>query len=146
MKRTPELHGLSEDHHAALVLARKARLAGTQGDDGTLSPDEVWAEVKARFARDLEPHFAVEERVLAPLLEAKGESEPVARMLADHQALRDCLRNHAEGTKASLLHFGQLLEQHIRFEERELFALAEKVLKPHELDAIRRARPHSRER
>lgn len=144
MKRTPELHGLSEDHHDALVLARKARRAGV--GEGALSLTEVWAEVEARFASDLDPHFDVEERILAPLLEAQGASEPVSRLLAEHQALRNCLHADGERTAASLLQFGQLLEQHIRFEERELFALAEEVLRPHELAAVGMARPHSRDR
>lgn len=142
MKRTPELHGLSEDHHSALVLARRARKAGA--GEGARSPEEVWAEVEVRFASDLEPHFAVEERVLAPMLVAKDETKAVMRLLAEHQALRDCLGKTAGRTKAGLLQFGQLLEQHIRFEERELFPLVEKVLPPHELAAVGKARPHSK--
>ena len=55
MKRHPSLASLSRDHHRALVLARDVRRA---------LPDAsaLVADVRRRFARELEPHFAIEER------------------------------------------------------------------------------------
>jgi hypothetical protein len=133
MQRAPELVPLSHDHHRALVLARRCRwaVAGRQG----LSPAAVWAEVREVFAAELEPHFRIEETLLLPALEAVGEAEAVRRTRADHEVLRGMIA--AESLDADALErFGEVLDAHVRFEERELFEVAQARLTRAQLGAV----------
>lgn len=135
MKRIPELRGLSEDHHHALVLARRARRAAA--GQARLSPEDAWAEVERRFQVELEPHFRIEERFLAPALEALGEVQLVRRLDDEHRALRAAV--DGARTAAGLERFGELLEEHIRWEERELFETAQQRLGAEALAAVAQA-------
>jgi hypothetical protein len=137
MKRVSELQALSQDHHHALVLARKAKKAGS-GEDG-FSTRDMWADIEARFKTELEPHFQIEESLIASNLETQGEFQLVKRLYEEHEALRQFLIPGSGRTSADLQSFGELLEKHIRFEERELFEAAQNSLSPDELRAVARA-------
>lgn len=121
-KRDARLRELSSEHHAALVWARRLR----RGLDR-----QPMAE---RFARELEPHFAIEETILAPALRESGEHALVDRLLAEHATLRR-LAAADDAHEA----FGTALHDHVRFEERELFPRCEAVLADAVLDAVLRA-------
>lgn len=129
MKRSAGLSGLARDHHAALVLAREAQRAAT--DCAALV-----ARLRAAHAAALEPHFDIEERLLLPALEAAGEGAAAARTRAEHEALRAALAALDAADPATLRHYGELLQAHVRYEDRELFGLAERVLAPALLEAI----------
>lgn len=129
MKRSPELRSLSSEHHGALVLAVKARKAAASGDVSAF-----WEHLRERFAIELEPHFQAEERSLLPALERAGEDALVARTLAEHREMRECLAGTADA--ANLMRFADLLERHVRFEERELFEVAQQRLSEMELEHI----------
>ena len=143
MKRSQELIALTREHHHALVLARRAIVAARE----PAAAQALAAQLEQLFARELEPHFQVEEQRLLPALRAAGESEHAARTLEEHQQLRALARAGAGGDAASLLSFGQLLEAHVRYEERELFPRAEAILPAHALAAVAagaaaKSRPH----
>ena len=124
MKRSPALVPLSREHHTALSLARRVEKAMGGGTPEDLQ--EAAALVVAGFAADLAPHFAEEERWLLPTLSAAGEQRLVDRTLADHWRL-GTLAQEIERTPdaARLQEFAQRLRDHVRFEERELFATFE---------------------
>jgi hemerythrin-like domain-containing protein len=128
VKRVAPLRDLSDDHHTGLVLARRCRTAG--------EPHErVWDQVREAFSSHLEPHFQIEERHLLPALVAIGEATAASRIREDHAALRDMLKaKHPD--RALLGQFGELLESHIRFEERQVFERTQHRLPPHALEAI----------
>jgi len=134
LKRFPELRDLSVDHHHGLLLARKAKLVAS-GDEDT-SPDGMWNEISERFRFELEPHFKVEEEALVPALESHGKHEMARRLLQEHRDLRGYVAPGSGRTLENLGKFGELLERHIRFEERELFETAQKILTSEELGAI----------
>lgn len=142
MKRLPELRDLSVDHHFGLLLARKAKLVASGEDDTPL--EEMWKEVEDKFRFDLEPHFKVEETAICPALESHGEHELVQRLLREHQDLREILMPGIERTTTNLAKFGTLLEGHIRFEERELFEVAQKILTSSELLVVAKASQNRR--
>lgn len=140
MKRCDGLAPLSREHHAALVLAKTLTAAhsGHGSDAGLL------AAVLLRFDRELEPHFRVEEQALLPLLKAAGEIELVARTLREHTDLRDLIRRIRARDEACLHPFGAKLDAHVRFEERALFAVAERVLAPEALARVADRATHPR--
>lgn len=137
MKRIPELHGLSADHHHGLVLARRLRQAAA--GTGKLSVEQAWGEAEREFERELKPHFRIEEEILAPALEDIGESGLVDRMRRDHEQLRSALAPSSDRSAASLDQFGEMLERHIRFEETRLFAAAQDRLTQETLQAVAKA-------
>ena len=123
MKRHPELLQLSREHYGALKLARDARRAAESG-----KPDDVAAlaqRVARVFAAELDPHFHIEEQGILVLLVKAGQHELVARTLADHGELRRLAGMLATPEADTLLRFAELLGTHVRFEEREVFAVAQ---------------------
>jgi hemerythrin-like domain-containing protein len=142
MKRNTHLQPLSDDHHAALVLARRIGLAAQQ-DPERDALTKTWEDLRWRFARELEPHFRVEEERLFAQLESTGESALVERARADHARLRELV--HAEADPIVATQFADLLHRHVRFEERELFPRAERMLPLPALEAAGQAALAARE-
>lgn len=124
MKRHIHLHGLTSDHHHALVLARRIREATERrAIDAALVRD-----ARRRYDEELSPHFAVEEEELLPALGPAGRQDLVDRTLAEHKALREQLAAAEAGKVGCLSQFGALLEAHVRFEEGELFPACEALV------------------
>jgi len=97
-------------------------------------PEKFWAQVAERFRVEIDPHFRIEEEHLLPALTQAGESDLVARTARDHVELRSLIERDA--APETVLRFGERLDAHVRFEERELFPRAEAVLPAEALDAI----------
>jgi hemerythrin-like domain-containing protein len=131
MKRHPALAKLSREHHFALVLAKRAESV----DEGE-SLAGLASETADAFAREIAPHFLIEERILLPALEEAGQKDHAARTLEEHDALRKLADRLVIGGMDVLRAFGELLERHVRFEERELFPLIESALTQEMLEKI----------
>lgn len=129
MKRDHRLHGLSSDHHHALVLARElSQGTGPQG-----------AALQRRFAKELEPHFHIEEELLLPALRAAGCADLADRTAEEHAALRALVAQARD--EASARRFGALLQAHVRFEEAEVFPACEARLPAGVLAEVARRAP-----
>jgi hypothetical protein len=133
VKRIEQLADLSRDHHQGLVIARKARRAATEGE---FAVARSWTRISRRFEAELEPHFALEEEYLLPVLESGGMEQWAERVCSEHARLRALMGASADRTAANLLEFGELLECHIRFEERELFETAQDQIPPAAFDRL----------
>jgi len=136
MNRIEDLRALSDDHHTALVLARRCQQVA-QGKL-SLSVETVWEHVLTAFSSHLEPHFQIEESFLLPALEVLEEFELVARIRSDHARLR-ALRDTTPLTQKLVEEFGRSLESHVRFEEREVFEHTQDRLPKAALRAIAKA-------
>jgi len=124
MKRDTRLHGLTSDHHHALVLSRRIREVAARGRlDSALCADAT-----RRYETELSPHFAVEEDELLPALRGGGRQDLVDRTLGEHAAIRASLAEAEAGDLRALEQFGVLLEAHVRFEEGELFPACEAIV------------------
>src|ERR1044071_4045221 len=134
MKRHPALMLLSQDHHHGLALALRCRKQSL----GQLKP--MGAEGRRARAREVREcvsasllrHFRAEEEIVFPLLQG-GTPETAALiqdLVAEHERIRTAERGLQSETGLAKLLFdaGDLLERHIRKEERELFPLVEKRL------------------
>lgn len=126
MKRHVALQHLSREHHQALKLARLACFAADSGSPEAIT--QAAGTINERFPDELEPHFQTEEDDLLPTLGALGEQDLVVRTLAEHSELRQLNRQLVEPDGATLARFGNLLREHVRFEERELFETAQTLL------------------
>ena len=141
MKRFPELKSLSSDHHRALVLAKKAKKAGAEPSSTELSSTElsvtdVWSEMERYYSNELEIHFKQEEDNIAPHLQRIGKADLLERLVAEHKELRSYFMAGADRTVGTLNSLGRLLEQHVRFEERELFNVVQDLFSQEELTLI----------
>ncbi|MCL6264715.1 hemerythrin domain-containing protein [Craterilacuibacter sp. RT1T] len=121
MRRSPELVHLSREHHAALVQAK--RIKGSNSSTDVL---EVWPSVA--FLTELEAHFDAEETMFAQYLVHLPRL--AGQFSDDHKTLRALMRQLHAGKLAALLAFGERLEAHVRFEERELFPALEGLIHP----------------
>jgi hypothetical protein len=131
LRRHPRLRGLSDDHHTALVLAIRCKRADVE----TLPA--LWASLQEISTAHLEPHFLIEEQHLLPALEQIGEHAMAKRIGDEHARLR-ALTATAAPTAEIVLTFGQLLEAHVRYEEREVFERTQDRLPEETLAEIER--------
>jgi hemerythrin-like domain-containing protein len=136
MQRIAELVALSHDHHSALVLARRCRQSRKTGAE--VGVEEAWRQVLEAFPRHLEPHFTIEEKHLLPALEKAGEEALVQRVREDHAALRALVAEPA-ADPVRVERFGATLEAHVRFEEREVFEVAQRKLAAPALEEVAEA-------
>lgn len=138
MKRDLRLHGLSSDHHHALVLGRRLTLHATAWTDAD------GAALQRQFDGELEPHFRVEEEVLLPALRAAGAGDLVERTLEDHAVLRALVARARQGDFHAARAFGERITAHVRFEENELFPACEQRVPADVLDEASRRAPKGR--
>ncbi|SES65591.1 Hemerythrin HHE cation binding domain-containing protein [Nitrosomonas marina] len=138
MKRNTALKALSIEHHHGLVLANKAKKAVMQ-ELGNDDLQIVWNELQEHADEVLISHFEIEESYIAAAFTALGDphlKQLADRLIAEHAALRQLLSPDTPRSAASLKQLGELLQRHIRFEERELFEAAQTVLDEDTLQAI----------
>ena len=128
MKRHEQLQDLSREHHLALKLALLARRA-LESDD-PLKIQAAAATCATAFVSHLEPHFVREETDVLPMLAQAGETALVERTLSEHDEMRRLAARLPTADPVTLERFGELLGAHVRFEERELFEVAQRHLEP----------------
>ncbi|HEY5326028.1 MAG TPA: hemerythrin domain-containing protein [Mucilaginibacter sp.] len=133
MKRNTNLQALSRDHHHGLLLAWKIR----QGLKFTADVQTIADYIAYFSATALFPHFDEEEnQILTYLVEGDLLKQ---RTLKDHENITRSIRQLAAAKDiepAILLKIAESIEQHIRFEERELFPYLEALLNPDQLSEI----------
>ena len=131
LRRHPALLSLSRGHHGALQLARGVQDGVSPHLRETLpaEPRALAAHVCRVFAETLAPHFDAEEAVV--LVAARGHGAELDAeceiVEGEHARLRAMIAELSAPTLADdaieplLDRFGQLLEAHVRREERSLY-------------------------
>ena len=142
MKRHPSLRQFSDDHHQGLVNARRLRKAASGEEANSAATARKFLEF---WQRDTTHHFRKEEEVLLPVLARYGGDlgeQPLLQMLTQHALIRGLamqLSDEFEQNKIredTLRNLGELLEAHIRLEERHVFPLIEQTLPEHALQEV----------
>lgn len=102
--------------------------------------NEAAAEARAFFADNLVRHFRAEEEALFPLMRSSvAESHTlIEELVKEHEKIRGVVATIAAGQELSksLFDLGDLLERHIRREERELFPLFEERVNAPEAERL----------
>jgi hemerythrin-like domain-containing protein len=143
--RHPSLIPLSQDHHHGLALALRCRkqALGQIKPMGIVGLRERAKEFRQFFACNLESHFRAEEEILFPYIRAQLPESIVIvdQLLGEHEQIRKATAQLEGGAGLGKIIFdlGDLLERHIRKEERELFPLLENHLGTKEAGEIGRA-------
>ena len=141
MKRHQSLIPLSQDHHRGLVLVQRIKLGRSK------SPRSGWPQDRCLqrdrtvefFDTELIHHFRAEEQFLFPLAEPYllPENEIVDLLRSQHFRLRGLVGQLREvlGSEVErlLLRFSDLLEVHIRKEERLFFEEVQRKIPEEEL-------------
>jgi hypothetical protein len=140
-RRHPGLVPLSEEHHHELAHARRFLRAVGAGPEERLAVASAYVE--AFFAETVE-HFRREEEILFPLYVRHAGSTPVLeRILGEHMQLHGLVRAlrveaaAGEIPPEALRTLGDLLRDHVRVEERELFEEIERIVPAAELEGLR---------
>lgn len=121
IKRHESLVPFSRDHYGGLVQAQHLTKAA-QTD--AVARRKVIAEFVDAWDGEIAQHFDDEERLLMDLMQEPDRD----KLRSDHEQIRrDAelvrqLRREVDPDPALLHRIGQRLEQHIRWEERQLFA------------------------
>lgn len=142
MKRHPSLHPLSEHHHHALVQALQIRRLQGQAPTAWRRAAKLFLQFWRRAGQK---HFREEEEILLPAYARHVPLTldlPVVRMLAEHAAIRAAVADleaalaAGQAVETHLTALGQLLHDHVRLEENEVFPRIEAALGPNGLGAL----------
>ena len=103
----------SKDHHHGLLLGWKLRTGHKKG----IGPLRMRMYSEWFYETHLKPHFELEEKYLFPVL--GNQHELVIKALDQHREIHSIMKHPLDETR--LMQLADVLEAHIRFEERELF-------------------------
>lgn len=127
VKRSKQLVKLSRDHHDALLFTWKIK----QGLKNEVSLNRIINYIDWFWTNHLKDHFDEEEKILLPYL--AGDDELADQLKAEHASIRNLISEKNEESIRSLV---DILNDHIRFEERKFFPHLEKLLSDQQLDKI----------
>jgi len=134
-KRHNSLIPLSREHHYGLLLCLRIRRGLEKQKE-----DQNWQRAKADdvvrfFDSDLVPHFRAEENVLFPTMRGLSAApELIEELLSEHRKIERLVeqlrQTDCDQLADRLIEFADLLESHIRKEERDLFPVYESLIPP----------------
>lgn len=132
--RSSELAVLSREHHVALELAlRLQRVVDVDAESVRHETLDFWRA-------DGCGHFRLEEELLLPAFvrHVGADDAGVLRVLVEHVEIRRRIGDleAAPVDAVALNALGELLRDHVRYEERTLFGRIEAALGADELDAL----------
>lgn len=129
LKRIKELQPLSHDHHHGLQLCWKIKTAFSKNID----LKRIKNYINWFYKTHLKSHFELEEKFVFPVLGSANEF--VEQALSDHYKLTK-LFTEENDLEQTFKNIAELLEQHIRFEERTLFPEIQKIASASQLADI----------
>lgn len=127
MKRNPHLQPLSHDHHQGLVFTRNLR----EGLNEHADPEVLREYATSFWKRHTRDHFELEEAHLLPLLRHLRASRLAWQLQKEHEQIANLLeqlRTPHPTMRTTLSVLAEVLTQHIRFEEQEVFPFLENHL------------------
>ncbi|KAA9038023.1 hemerythrin domain-containing protein [Ginsengibacter hankyongi] len=132
IKRSEHMLKLSKEHHSGLLFCWKIR----QGLKRGVTTERIIKYTQYFWSHHLDEHFREEETILfSPL-----KDELVQRAIEHHKQIKHTLGalqgSSADDAKQKLAQLANLVDDHIRYEERKLFPHLEKTLSDEQLNKI----------
>jgi hemerythrin-like domain-containing protein len=129
MKRHEALVHLSRDHHFGLLLVWKLK----QGLAKEVSVERMAKYISVFYQHHLKPHFFEEEETIFKIL---GEEHLLIKeAISQHRTFEKMILAGFKNTN-QIKKFRELLELHIRKEEREIFPEIENAATDEQLEAL----------
>lgn len=129
IKRHIALQPISHDHHFGLLVCWKIKAGLNKG----VEPERIKKFCNFFYEIHLNNHFIAEENYIFPVL---GKNDKlIKRAMKEHHLLRKLFKDK-NGDTQNLTLIEKHLEEHIRFEERELFSKVETVATEEHLQTI----------
>ena len=137
MKRAEALIGLSREHHQSLRLAKQCLNTAASGDQQAIA--DLCRHIADGFEQEWERHFRQEEiSIFSVTRQNEGEAKKLGiRLKNEHDRMREIAATFKQGDCRLLREFGELLKEHTRLEERQLFPLIEKTFDADQLAFIK---------
>ena len=131
MKRDTNIIPLSRDHHYGLLFCWKIRQGITKG----VELDRIRLYVLDFWKHHLEQHFREEETLLF-----KDVFDPLCvKVIEEHRQIQHLVQNIRNGgawVRSNYTVLADLLDKHIRFEERQVFPFLEQRLSAERLSEV----------
>ncbi len=149
IKRDKALHILSHDHHHGLILAQLVK-KGSPKYKNLPETTEGKKDYSIRFYNDeLIKHFEDEEKILLPVVNGKDDeiNNLIEEIITEHKKIKQLINrlDSDEGVENTLDELGNILESHIRKEERNLFMKIQEILTEDELTSVEKQLTESRQ-
>ncbi|MEO8149519.1 MAG: hemerythrin domain-containing protein [Bacteroidia bacterium] len=136
MKRHESLIPLSQDHKSTLFLAGQLKF---NAPDYPGYPKDIHGKtalLAGEFEFHIKEHFRKEEEILFKSVRNKSPElrKLTNELVLEHHKITQLIQQALLKSAAELLHeIGEMLQQHIRKEERQLFELIQQTLSENEL-------------
>lgn len=129
--RSGQLAPLSNEHTDGLLFVERIR----QGLAHHVEPETIRKYCFWYWKNHIKPHFRHEEDILLKYL--PKDNLLVSRMCNEHEAIRELILSlDDEADRVTLNYLANLLQEHIYFEEDELFEQVESLLPQEQLKEI----------
>lgn len=128
-KRHTALKPLSREHHHGLLLCWKIR-TGIKKEIETL---RIWSYVSWFYDNHLAQHFETEEKYIYPVL--GSDNEFIKKAVSEHRKIKHLIQEATKSYK-NLNLIAEIIENHIRFEERSLFHKIQAIATEEQLQQI----------
>ena len=130
IKRSVSLMSLSKEHHFTLLFCWKIR----QGLKNEIDASRIIKYVQYFEKYLLLPHFKQEENVVFLL----SDDKLVQKAIDQHQQIKNLISElpGAKDVEGILQKLAALVDDHVRYEERELFPHLESLLSYEQLESI----------
>ena len=141
VERHDALIPLTHDHHHALAQARKL-LAASKMTDLAERRNVANDFLNFYFGRAVRHFHEEEELFFAPLIDEQQARDLILRAVSDHLRLHALVRTlkrqltDGEAADETLGNISRILAEHVRFEEKELFPLIERLVPEDELQDL----------
>ena len=128
IKRSQQLAPLSREHHDSLLFTWKIKQGLNNGTPATA----IISFVQWYWKNFLQQHFDEEEKLLLPCLPPADKLS--LQLKAEHEKIKEMITGSLH--ESSLAVLAEMINDHIRFEERQFFPHAEKELDENVLNSI----------
>ena len=130
--RSEHIKTLSREHHFSLLFCWKIR----QGLKTNVAVERIRKYVHYFWQHHLQPHFQEEENILfAPI-----KDRQVQRAIDEHKYIRQQIEDlptySEKKQRKTLAKIADMVDEHVRYEERELFRHLERKLSGEQLENI----------
>jgi len=149
IKRDKALLILSHDHHQGLILAQVIKKGSPQYKN---LPNSIVGkkDYSIKFYNDeLIKHFEDEEKILFPVVNGKDDEidNLIEEIITEHKKIKQLVNQleSDEDVENTLDELGNILESHIRKEERDLFTKIQEILTKEELTSVEKQLTGSRQ-